>query len=379
VRILHVDHSAIVGGAERSLLELARAQRESGHEVLVVVGRGGDFTRLLAANGVPSRGVGWSPQLISTTRVASSRALLARVPDVARAIYNLRKVIEEWQPDVVQAHTRKAQLLATVAVGGIDVRLVWHLRDALPARPPLRAVVVRALRRADHAVALSQWLARSYNAYGATPRSGQIGLVGSGVDPERLAALPTPWLSGERSPVIGYVGQIARWKGPHLLVEAAEQLEDRGILFRIIGGVWFPAERGYGDWLRRRIGSSSEGDRIAWLSATAGPEQAFDQIDVLVHTSLEPEPFGRVLVEAMASRRPIVALRAGSTTELLDKTMAVFAEGPDGASLAAALKYLVADRARAKTMAERAAQRAMAFSPAAVARTMDAEYERTAE
>ncbi|CAN5118238.1 N/A [soil metagenome] len=375
MKILHVDHSPILGGAERSVLELARAQGELGHDVSVAVGRRGAFTAALAEAGVRWHDLGWSERYVAASRVASGPKLVAALPDLLRAALALRRLVVRARPDVVQAHTRKSQVVAALALIGFSGALVWHLRDDLPSRPPLRALITLLLRRADHAVALSDWLARSYADRGALPRSGHIGIVPSGVDPRALAELPTPWLDGKRDPIVGFVGQVARWKAPHLLVEAAEELMHQPVTFRIVGAVWFPAaEEGYGRWLGRRIASSPAAAAVEWRAAADGPAAAFTEIDVLVHTSIEPEPFGRVLVEAMAARRPIVALGHGSALELLDDSSAVFAERPDGASVARAVQLLISDRDAAGRLAERAAGRAAAYSPAAVAMRMDAEY-----
>lgn len=377
MRILHVDHSPLLGGAERSVLELARAQATIGHSVSVAVGQRGSFSDALTSAGIDWHDLRWSDRYVNATRVGRSGELLTGLPDVCRAAATLRRLIVRRRPNVVQAHTRKAQLVATLAAAGLDTALVWHLRDDLPARPPLRASITLALRRADHAVALSEWLIRSYVSRGAVPASGRIGRVPSGIDATALAALPTPWLDGRRQPVVGYVGQIARWKAPHLLVDAADHLADVAASFRIIGGVWFPAaEEAYGEWLERRVARLAADGRVAWLGATARPEDAFAEIDVLVHTSVEAEPFGRVLVEAMAARRPIVALNRGAARELLDESTAVFVDRPDGPSLAAAVRDLLGRPDHARQQAERAAGRAAAYAPAAVAALMDAEYER---
>lgn len=377
MRILHVDHSPLLGGAERSVLELARAQQAAGHSVVVAVGQRGAFSETLTAAGVEWRDLEWSERYVNATRVGRSWDLLAGLPDVARAAGGLRRLIVRLRPDVVQAHTRKAQLVATLATAGVDSAFVWHLRDDLPSRAPLRASITLAMRRADHAVALSDWLIRSYESRGAVPRSGRIGRVPSGIDATALTALSTPWLDGRRPPVVGYVGQIARWKAPHLLVDAAEQLADVEATFRIIGGVWFPAaEWAYGQWLERRLARAGESARIDWRGATARPEEAFAQIDLLVHTSVEPEPFGRVLVEAMAGRRPIVALNRGAARELLDDSTAVLVDEPDGRAIAGAVRALLAHPDQARQQAERAAGRAAAYAPAAVAAQMDAEYAR---
>ncbi|MDQ3938075.1 MAG: glycosyltransferase family 4 protein [Chloroflexota bacterium] len=345
-----------------------------GHRVVIAVGSVGVFSSTLARAGIDFRDLGWSERYVGISQAAPWGSVLAGLPDIARAARELRRLVRSLRPDVVQAHTRKAQLVASLALADIDIPLVWHLRDGLPARAPLRALIGHALRRADHAVALSQWLAQSYVESGAVPRSGRIGVVPSGVDGRRLAQLPTPWLSGERRPVIGYVGQIARWKGPHLLIEAAEHLDDPELTFRLIGGVWFPGEEAYGRSVRRRLQRSPAARRVEWRPTTEHPEHAFEQIDVLAHTSLAPEPFGRVLVEAMIARRPIIALNSGSASELLDEQTAVFADRPDGPAIAAAVSALINDRESARLLVERAAGRATRFSPSAVGALMDSEY-----
>ena len=376
MRILHVDHSPVLGGAERSVLELARAQRQRGHRVVVAVGGSGPFTTELERASIPWKDLHWPERFLATSQFAGPMQLLAGIPGLASASARLRALVSRFEPDVVQAHTRKSQVVAAFALAGTGVPLVWHLRDDLPTRRALLALVSRALGRANHAVALSEWLARSYTTSRALPRSRRIGVVPSGVDPRPLSVLSTPWLNGERDPVIGFVGQVAAWKAPHLLIEAAEQLEGTRASFLIIGSVWFPAaESGYGRWLGQRLAGSPARERVEWLPATSQPAEAFTQFDVLVHTSVLPEPFGRVLVEAMIARRPIVALERGSARELLDHGSAVFVERPDGMSIAAAVTALIEHPDRARRLAERAAARAAAFSPANVAQRMEREYD----
>jgi glycosyltransferase involved in cell wall biosynthesis len=367
------------GGAERSVLELARVQKSQGHQVAVAVGQPGSFSSALSAADVPWVDLGWSDRYVSATGNAALRDHVLNLPDLARAAAALRRYVRRWRPDVVQAHTRKSQLVSSLALSDVRVPLIWHLRDDLPARSPLRALISLALTRADHAVALSRWLAESYSKRGALPRSGRIGLVPSGVDPEPLARLPTPWLNGEREPVVGFIGQIAGWKAPHLLIDAAERLPHARASFRIIGSVSFPAaEDDYGRWLRARITGSPARHRLEWLPATDRAEDAFAHIDILAHTSMSPEPFGRVLVEAMVARRPIIALKRGSPAELLNDSTAIFAERADGKAFADAVASMIEDPGRARRMSERAMEQSARYRPTTIARLMDEEYARLA-
>jgi glycosyltransferase involved in cell wall biosynthesis len=376
-RIMHVDHATVVGGAERSILELAAAQVDRGYEVTVAVGGDGAFLHAARGRGVdavslelprafvdaPARPGVSGGVIAGWSLVIASRRILAAVDAVS--------------PDIVQVHTRKSQL-ATLPTARHARPVLFHLRDPLPRHAILRAPMVLAVRRAAHAVALTPWVRDQYRRAGALPRSGVIGVVPSGVKQERLAQLTTPWLDGRAGPRIGFVGQIASWKGPHLIVELAELIGRRQeATFHLVGDVLFPAaEMRYGEWLRQRIASSPARDLITWHPATSSPEAAMDRIDILVHTSIAPEPFGRVLVEAMAGHRPIVAFRRGSTESLLTDETAAIARADGIGELGASVESLLRDREAARDMAMRAADAARAFEPSRVADLMDAEYER---
>ena len=327
MRILHVDHSPVYGGAERSILELARSQRASGTDARVAVGRTGPFGNALADARVPAMNMGWPGRFVSAPADAGPIGLAIGAVGGIVAVARLRRVIRTFRPDVLQAHTRKAQLVATAACIRSGVPVVWHLRDDVPRRRILRSALRLAVRRADHAVALSAWLSDHYRRSDMLPRSGVIDIVPSGVDPTEFQGMSTPWLDGAREPVIGYVGRLADWKAPHLLIDAAERLSDMpAVRFAIIGGIWFPAAEGpYARWLVERLTESPARGRIT-MPGTLSPVEAFNAIDVLVHTSVQPEPFGRVIVEAMVARRPVVAFRHGGASEILDDTTGTLAE-----------------------------------------------------
>ena len=376
-RILHVDHSTVLGGAERSVLELARAQRMRGDDVLVAVGRSGPFASALEDADVPVRLLGWRRRYTDIPNQASYLDLATGSAATLDAAMKLRRAVREVRPSIVQAHTRKAQLVSSLAQPGIGVPLVWHLRDDVPSRAVLRRVLRLGMARASHAVALSEWLAEHYRTEGLLPRSGRIDIVPSGIDPSPLSGIGTPWLDGQRQPVIGFIGQFARWKAPHLIIELAERLSDRtDIRFAMIGDVWFRhSDEGYGRWLEERLASSPARARIDRLT-TRTPAAAFAAIDVLVHTSAEPEPFGRVIVEAMMAHRPVVAFRKGAPLDVLDANTGVFADGFDAAALAAAVRAVVDDRPAARARSVAAAAAAERFAPHHVAQLMAEAYGR---
>ncbi len=379
LRIMHVDHATVLGGAERSILELAAAQVERGHTVTVAAGWHGPFTQAAVERGVEALSLRLPRNYVDAPARSNLRAGALAGWSLVTASRRISAAIRAVGPDIVHVHTRKAQL-ATLPLVRHSRPVLFHLRDPLPDHRILRLPMVLAVRRAAHAVALTSWVTEQYDRAGARPRSGTIRVVPSGVNQEHLVRLATPWLDGLAAPRIGFVGQVASWKGPHLMVELAELLGKRhDASFHLVGDVLFPAaERRYGDWLRQRLEASPARDLITWHPATATPEEAMDRIDILVHSSIAPEPFGRVLVEAMASRRPIVAFRRGSTTSLLNDQTAVLASTDRIEDLAAGVERLITDRMAARDMAVRAAEAARQFEPTHVADLMDAEYARIA-
>jgi glycosyltransferase involved in cell wall biosynthesis len=377
VRIYHLDHGAGYGGAERSLLELARSQAGLGHAPIVAVGRAGRLAEEADKAGLEVRVLDWPVRYVSVPQGAPAGGVVRVVPAFVRAATLLRRDLAACDPDIVHVHTRKAQLVAAIAARRLRPLLVWHLRDDPPERWIVRLVVRIAIRRADHAVTISRWMADAYRTAGIVPRSGRIGLIPSGVATDRLRGLPTPWLDGERPPIVGYIGQIARRKGPDLLVAAAERLDDRpDVTFRIIGDVAFPlAEGRFGEELAAAIRRSPIADRIQWVAASSSPEEAFAEIDVLVVPSRVPEPLGRVVVEAMASRRAVVAVGVGATLELVDASSATLVTGATGTAIADGIRAAVDDRDAARRRVDAAAPRAAAFDPTKIARRMDEEYQ----
>ena len=376
-RILHVVHGVTLGGAERSMLALAEAQRRLGHRPTVAAGGNGPVLHWARQAGLDAIDLRFSTRFINVPQQAGLRTILVALPGWLSAARHLRRAVERVRPEIVHAHTRKAQLVSSLALVGRSERLIWHLRDDPPARGVVRVAVRALFWRVDHAVVLAEWMIGPYEAVGGLPRSRRLGIVPSGVDTTDLVGLPTPWLDGAPSVVIGYIGQIAERKGPQVLVDAAALLTDLSdVRYVIVGDVLYPAAEGpFGARLAAQIAAPGLRDRVTWKPGTDTPSEAFRAIDILAHPSILAEPFGRVLVEAMAARRPIIAVRSGAAASLLDDDAAVLIDAPVPALLARAIRSLVSDRPLAIRLAEAAARRPDSFQPLEIANQMDAEYD----
>jgi glycosyltransferase involved in cell wall biosynthesis len=114
------------------------------------------------------------------------------------------------------------------------------------------------------------------------------------------------------------IGRINDWKGQDLLVESLEFLtsaERSRFRIRIVGGVF--EDQRYDILLRNRIAVSGLGDIVQMCEFVEDPREHFLWSHIVVVPSRRPEPFGRVAIEGLAYRRPVIAARHGGLTEIV--------------------------------------------------------------
>jgi glycosyltransferase involved in cell wall biosynthesis len=176
-------------------------------------------------------------------------------------------------------------------------------------------------------------------------------------DGERLDRLSGIGAAGPKTIRIGLVATFARWKGQGVFLEAiARIIRDRPLLdarFYIIGG---PIYRTYGSQFcdselrekARSLGIDKHVRLVGFQEDMAGIYQA---LDIVVHASTQPEPFGRTIVEAMACGKPVIVSHAGGASELYEQGYDALGVPPgDPAALARALLQLMDDPTVRKRM-----------------------------
>jgi glycosyltransferase involved in cell wall biosynthesis len=120
------------------------------------------------------------------------------------------------------------------------------------------------------------------------------------------------------APCIGIVGNLQEWKGQAVVVEAVARLRTAVPAVRclIIGGA-HRAGAEYEQTLRRRVAALGLNDTITFTGFRHDVADIMNALDVVVHASIRPEPFGRVILEAMLLCKPVVAAAAGGVPELI--------------------------------------------------------------
>lgn len=118
-------------------------------------------------------------------------------------------------------------------------------------------------------------------------------------------------------PIVGIVGRLQRWKGMHVFIDAVARLRDtHPDLHGVIVGGEHEYEPEYPSQLRRQIKHLGLEDHILMAGFQTNPEAWMSTFDVFVHAS-DREPFGLVVIEAMALGLPVVASNTAGPTEII--------------------------------------------------------------
>jgi glycosyltransferase involved in cell wall biosynthesis len=391
VRVTAVAASAQLGGTERVLLDFAARAFEHDINLRVITPRDGPLVPILNEIGVPAAVVPAPGRLLRGSQQAghlrSVPAALAGLVGWSRALAGHKY----WsEADVIYTVAFKAHLAAAVRRRH---PVVWHLHE-FP--PPTTGVLWRWLARrlpdaliANSLATGSAWrlggwavgrLADERHPPIRLPAHPRCYVVPNGVELDRFKpAERTGWIHDHlRIPrthrLIGMPAVLARWKGQLEVLEAfaqvARQLPDAHLVF--VGGSIYDtvAEATFGLELERCVIATNHdlgATRVHLLPFQPKVERVYPEFDLVVHYSLRPEAFGRVVVEALACEVPVIAAAEGGPAEIL---------GPAGAASRCDAGWLATPRHPARLSA--ALESALRLPPEAL-RAMGARGRQIAE
>lgn len=322
MKILYVNHTSLVSGAERSLLELIGLARTDA-DVILACPSGDLMDRARAA------GITIAELNLSGLGFASSLpAAFIRITGGSRQVRALARL---HNADVVHAASPRAGLLVAGCILSRPRRVV-DVRDVLPGGA--RSAAVRwVLRLTSDLIVFNSRFTR--DRFGPTGPAGATVLFPP-VDVERLLELPLP--SAKRRsgpPVLGVLGQITPWKGQDDAIRILASVRRRvpATRLRVVGSVVFTG-RSVGfdnEAFSRRLNDIADelgvADAVELAGGTEDLETALGSMDVLLVPSWQ-EPFGRVVLEGMAAGVPVVATSAGGPSEMIENSVSGFLAPP---------------------------------------------------
>jgi glycosyltransferase involved in cell wall biosynthesis len=327
--VLQVLPSLVTGGVERGTVEIAAAVAAAG------------WGSLVASAGGP---------LVDAVARAGGRhlalPLAAKNPaTILRNAGRLARLIRAEGVSLVHARSRAPAWSAWLAARRTGVPFVTTYHGAYGENLPFKRQYNSVMAKGAVVIAASGYIAGLVAARHGVP-PGRIRVIPRGVDPAafdpaavpaaRLAALARAWALPAGAPVVMLPGRLTGWKGQAVLIAALARLARDDAVGVLVGSD--QGRAAYSAGLRRQAAALGVAERLRLVGECADMPAALGLADVVVHASTAPEAFGRVVIEAQAMARLVVASDLGGPVETVAHGVTGWRVPPgDPAALAAAI------------------------------------------
>ncbi len=317
MKVFFLDQSGQPGGAELCLLDIAKIYQET---CLVGLFADGSFPDLLKQHQIPCQI--FNKQAISVRKESGLLESLNSISQLLPLITQVSKISRNY--DLIYANTQKALVVGAIASLLSRRPLVYHLHDILSlehfSSSNRRLAVSLANRFASVIIANSQASRNAFIAAGGKAELTQVVYNGFAtaeyLEREFNRQEIRQSLGINQEFVVGHFSRLSPWKGQHILIDSLVHCPEN-VTVILVGDALF-GEQDYVEKLHQKVAELGLQKRVKFLGFRSDVPQLMSACDLVAHTSTAPEPFGRVIVEAMLCNTPIVAAAAGAAIELVE-------------------------------------------------------------
>ena len=370
IRVVYLDHTARLSGGEIALLNLLPALHDI--DAHVILAEEGPLVRRLEERGISVEVLPLAEAARDFGRemIRPGKTPLRSLMETATYSVRLARRLRRLRPDIVHTFSLKAALYGGAAGRLAGVPVVWHVQDRIASdyMPSTAVQLVRAAaRRLPTAIIVNS---RATSATLSELRSTTL----VDVIPPPVSLPGAPGDHDQHGPEtgrslrVGMVGRLAPWKGQDLFLRAFAEAFPAGDEQAVLVGSALFGEDAYAARLHQLTEFLGLAGRVDFRGFRDDVWGELAEMDVLVHASVIPEPFGQVVVEGMAAGLPVIAANAGGPAEIItDGVDGLLVLPGDVAALAAGLRRLAGDSALRARLGAAARRRASDFAPDRIA------------
>ena len=320
MRIVFYNHTGLVSGAEKMLLlSIANLPRDVA-EVILVCPEEGSLQSEAIALGIPT----YTCRPILARFTYNPVLLIVYLWSIVRALYEVRNTFISLSPDILQANTVRAGIVASLATMGTRMRIIWHSHDILPAHAltTLVRLLAHSSRRIQ-VVACSK--AAAYSLRPFTSKGVSVNVIHNGIEAAKFRGKPDVRKAKREemglrpaSFAVGIIGQVTRRKGHLGLIRAFADLQSAipEAVLLIIGAPIFHKDHEYLSVLEQEVAALQLGEKVRFLGQRPDIPALMQALDLIVLNS-DVEPFALVLIEAMMTGKPVIATDCGGPPEII--------------------------------------------------------------
>ena len=299
--------SLITGGVERGAIDVTQALTIAGWRAIVVSSGGPMMHEVERAGG------------LHIQFPAESKNPITAYRNIGRLV----RLIKKHKVDILHARSRVPAWSALRAARKTGTKFITTFHGNYNAGNPLKKFYNSVMARGDLVIAISQFIGDQVcDRYGVpaekvrvVPRGADIRFFDpAAVSPERVIQLSEAWRVPDDATVVMLPGRLTRWKGHKVMLEALSRLEGReGLRCIMVGSD--QGREAYNKELQEDIVRLGLESVVHLPGDCRDMPAAFMLADLVVSASTDAEAFGRVVVEAQAMGRPVIATDHGAARE----------------------------------------------------------------
>lgn len=304
--------------------------------------------------------------------------------EVLSGARTLLRIIREKQIAIVHTNTNTI-LCGALAAYAARLPHIWSVHELVVEPAAVRRTLHFLIPRLSTKVVTVSRAVRDHMLRDAPQFADRFELILGGIDLEPFLQasgrerVRQEWSVADDEVVVGMAGRVARWKGQSVFAEAAKLILQRhaNVKFAAVGGV-FDTETVYMQRFKEQVCALGLESNFVINDFRTDMPSVFAAFDIFVLPSTLPEPFGLVVIEAMASAKPVIATAPGGPSEtVVDGETGYLVKPSDPQDIAAAVGNLLTDPAKSASMGEAGRKRAChVFALSRYVREFEHLYER---
>jgi glycosyltransferase involved in cell wall biosynthesis len=330
------------------------------YKSVVILPFDGPLKREFEKNGIE---VVIAPVLKLYRKMFTPKGILSFFKEYCAGLKTLNALHKKYHFSIVYSHTLAA-LIGIIFARKNNIKHLWHVQEII-AKPVIfnKGFVKLLSLDCNHVAAYDSIATMNFWIKGNEKLAKKSHAVWNGLDvaekqntsQEEITSIRKDYFKvGENDLVIALVGRINSWKGQQLLLEAFHKIANKyqNIKLVFIGSAP-PNQEVFETDLKHKIIDFALTDSVVIIPFQEGIWKFWDSIDIAVVPSTEPEPFGMVAIEAMLSKKPVIAANHGGLAEIvLPNETGILFEPNNADALAAALESIITDAEKRKRFGE---------------------------
>jgi glycosyltransferase involved in cell wall biosynthesis len=361
INILYLHAGAEMYGADKVMFDLIRNLDKNKFKPYVVLPTDGLLVDALEEEGVDVIVI---PYPIMRRKYFNPKGILQFGKGLLKYGKQLSKYAKEKHIDVI--HTNTSAVLEGCRVSrSCHIPQLWEIHEIIVSPKVMYKVTSKLIAQYATLTVTVSKAVRDHLYRSGYFKSNSIKIIYNGVDANWFnpnndsSYLRKEWNIPENAPVVGMIGRVNRWKGQGDFLKAANiLLEKHKNLYVVFVGSAFEGEEWREKELKDEIASSPYKDRIVNSGYRKDAEGVHSLFDIFVLPSINPDPLPTVVLEAMASGKPVVGYKHGGICEMVkDGFNGLLAEVNNPDDLASKIDVVLSDDELRKAMGERSRQR----------------------